>query len=110
MYVDPGVLAPYIMPGSYKSYPRCYYDVGKLAPADIIPCYAPGVPSTEPVACCKKGNKCMEQGTCYDGDSTVTYQYGCTDSSYEHENCPWKCNLDRCTSSVCGFEILTDEL
>jgi hypothetical protein len=60
----------------------CYFDKNKLAPDYIIPCYTGSI--DQPTYCCKKGSKCMEQSTCYDPESTVSYQYGCTDPNYRY--------------------------
>ncbi|KAF1993698.1 hypothetical protein P154DRAFT_412539, partial [Amniculicola lignicola CBS 123094] len=65
----------------------CYYDVGKLAPDYIIPCYTAFEGS---FSCCKRGNVCLQQNACYDGDTGVTYQYGCTDKKYKDPRCPQK--------------------
>ncbi|OCK78846.1 hypothetical protein K432DRAFT_301106 [Lepidopterella palustris CBS 459.81] len=68
----------------------CYYDVGKLAGPEIIPCFEGG--SVSP--CCKIGSTCLYDNSCYDATTGVTYQYGCTDSTYKDSNCPQKCDLD----------------
>ncbi|PSN62009.1 hypothetical protein BS50DRAFT_135059 [Corynespora cassiicola Philippines] len=81
--------------------PRCYYDVGKFAPEDIIPCYPSAV--TEHYSCCKVGNKCLRNNACYDQDTGVTYQYGCTDETYQDSHCARKCNLDREKSHWAGL-------
>ncbi|KAF2750377.1 hypothetical protein M011DRAFT_241217 [Sporormia fimetaria CBS 119925] len=79
---------------------RCYYDVNKLAPPDIIPCYQG---ANQAAACCKKGSKCMQDSTCYDGDTGITYQYGCTDKNYREQVCPRKCVLGRTKTNWVGL-------
>ena len=69
----------------------CYYAANKLASDDIIPCYTSTNPDT--YSCCKIGDTCLRRGACYNGNTGVTYQYGCTDSSYLDERCPPKCGL-----------------
>lgn len=80
---------------------RCYYDVGKLAPENIIPCY----PSTfsDQYSCCKVGNKCLRHNACYDDATGVTYQYGCTDPTFQDEHCPKKCSLSTDKSHWVGL-------
>ncbi|KAF1846570.1 uncharacterized protein K460DRAFT_126303 [Cucurbitaria berberidis CBS 394.84] len=70
----------------------CYYDANKPASDDLIPCY----PSTlsSHYSCCRVGDKCLEQNACFDSDTQVTYQYGCTDASFQDPHCPQKCHLD----------------
>ncbi|KAF2734988.1 hypothetical protein EJ04DRAFT_226903 [Polyplosphaeria fusca] len=79
---------------------RCYYDKDKLAGDYIIPCYGG---ESSAYACCKQGNKCLEDGACYDQDTGVTYQYGCTDSSYKDPSCPKKCGLNTESSNWVGL-------
>ena len=81
--------------------PRCYYDAGKLAPDDIVPCYTN--PDAGQYACCKIGSKCLGHEACWDPLTQVTYQYGCTDHSYRNGRCPQKCSLDRELSHWSGL-------
>ncbi|KAF2655540.1 hypothetical protein K491DRAFT_758122 [Lophiostoma macrostomum CBS 122681] len=85
----------------------CYYDKNQLAPDYIIPCYT-GSASDQPTYCCKEGSKCMEQSTCYDPPTGVSYQYGCTDPNYNDASCPKKCNLDTSKSNWVGL-VLCDK-
>ncbi|OCK82412.1 hypothetical protein K432DRAFT_263570, partial [Lepidopterella palustris CBS 459.81] len=73
--------------------PRCYYDVGKPAGPDIVPCFEGGTVSP----CCKIGSNCLTDNSCWDRGTGVTYQYGCTDITYQDNACPSKCGLDRGT-------------
>ncbi|KAF2265732.1 hypothetical protein CC78DRAFT_172962 [Lojkania enalia] len=77
---------------------RCYYDAGRLAPNYILPCYMEGF-GLPAYSCCKQGSNCLKQGACWDAITKVTYQYGCTDSTYQDDKCPKKCGLDRGTQS-----------
>ncbi|KAF2708866.1 hypothetical protein K504DRAFT_290526 [Pleomassaria siparia CBS 279.74] len=72
---------------------RCFYDKDQLAPDYIIPCYTGW--GNAHFSCCKVGNKCLEHNACYDSDTGNTYQYGCTDETYQDPSCPQKCDLDR---------------
>lgn len=86
----------------YAATPQsCYYDVNKLASDDIIPCYSSKYESQ--YSCCKVGNKCLRHNACFDIDNEVTYQYGCTDPTMQHPNCPKKCNLDTNKSRWVGL-------
>ncbi|KAF2873355.1 hypothetical protein BDV95DRAFT_604864 [Massariosphaeria phaeospora] len=80
---------------------RCYYDSGELAPDYIIPCYTST--SSEHYSCCKVGNKCLRENACYDHETGVTYQYGCTDKNYGDKSCPQKCGLSRENSNWVGL-------
>ncbi|KAF2494333.1 hypothetical protein BU16DRAFT_619463 [Lophium mytilinum] len=77
----------------------CYYDVGKLASEEIIPCFE-GSPIS---SCCMKASNCLADNACWDPASGATYQYGCTDSAYEDERCPWKCGFDTDASPWVGL-------
>ncbi|KAE9971692.1 hypothetical protein BLS_004338 [Venturia inaequalis] len=68
---------------------KCYYAPNKLAGSAIIPC---GDPVSGVIPCCQNGDTCMSDSVCYNQATGVTYQYGCTDSSYA--KCPKKCDLD----------------
>ncbi|KAH7395055.1 hypothetical protein DE146DRAFT_68518 [Phaeosphaeria sp. MPI-PUGE-AT-0046c] len=70
----------------------CYWSANKLAPDDYLPCY--GSTTTAQYSCCQAGDKCLEGNACYDQDTGVTYQYGCTDPTFKDPHCPQKCNLD----------------
>ncbi|QDS75082.1 hypothetical protein FKW77_006880 [Venturia effusa] len=71
---------------------QCYYAPGKLAGSAIIPC---GDPALGVQSCCQNGDFCMSDSVCYNSKTGVTYQYGCTDSSYNNRlACPKKCGLD----------------
>ncbi|KAH7089196.1 hypothetical protein FB567DRAFT_627698 [Paraphoma chrysanthemicola] len=70
----------------------CYYSTDSMATDDLLPCYASTFSSH--YSCCRHGDKCLEHGACYDEDTKVTYQYGCTDPSFKDIHCPQKCNLD----------------
>lgn len=71
---------------------RCYYGPEQLADPEIIPCF-PGT-RDEVLHCCKRGSHCLDEASCWDPETGVTYQYGCTDPKYEGDNCPAKCGLD----------------
>jgi hypothetical protein len=79
----------------------CYSDIDKLAPDYIAPCWTSN--KTPHYSCCKAGNKCLKHNACYDGETGVTYQYGCTDPTFKDEHCPQKCNLDRDISRWVGL-------
>jgi hypothetical protein len=79
----------------------CYYDDNKLAMDEIIPCYT-GI-KTDHYPCCKVNSMCLRNSACYDPISKVTYQYGCTDPTYQHESCPKKCNLRSDVSKWTGL-------
>ncbi|TLD20892.1 hypothetical protein E2P81_ATG08556 [Venturia nashicola] len=70
---------------------KCYYAPNKLAGSAIIPC---GDPKSGVKACCQNGDTCLSDSVCFNQATLVTYQYGCTDSFYENQLCPKKCNLD----------------
>lgn len=70
----------------------CYYDTNKIAWKDIIPCYAST--TQDDYACCKAGDKYLRHNACFSLDTGVTYQYGCTDSTFRDASCPQKCGLD----------------
>ncbi|KAH9882061.1 hypothetical protein J1614_001233 [Plenodomus biglobosus] len=70
----------------------CYYANDTLASDDIIPCYTSV--TSDHYSCCKVGDKCLRHNACYSLDFGVTYQYGCTDSTFQDSHCPSKCNLD----------------
>lgn len=70
---------------------ECYYAPNKKAGSAIIPCTDPSRGITW---CCQNGDICLSDLACWNPKTNVTYQYGCTDSMYEHDNCPKKCNLD----------------
>ncbi|KAF2813052.1 uncharacterized protein BDZ99DRAFT_568311 [Mytilinidion resinicola] len=77
----------------------CYYDEGKLAPAEIMPCFEGGPVSS----CCMEGSNCLADNACWDPASGATYQYGCTDSSYQDDKCPKKCGYDTEASHWIGL-------
>lgn len=80
----------------------CYTEAGVLAPDYIVPCW----PSqkAQQYSCCKIGDKCLDHSACYNAQTGVTYQYGCTDSAYRDPNiCPTKCGLDGKKSNYVGM-------
>lgn len=71
---------------------KCYYAPNKQAGSAIIPC---GDPTSGVQSCCQNGDFCMSDSVCFNPMMGVTYQYGCTDSSYTDQiSCPQKCGLD----------------
>jgi hypothetical protein len=79
----------------------CYFAPNALAPDDFLPCYTTTTSAHYP--CCRSGDKCLENSSCYDPDTGTTYQYGCTDSSYTSPTCPQKCSLNTTKSHWVGL-------
>tara|TARA_R110002003_G_scaffold96_30_gene7672 strand:+ start:23320 stop:24384 length:1065 start_codon:yes stop_codon:yes gene_type:complete len=79
----------------------CFYSAYELASDELLPCY--GSTFSEHYSCCRNGDKCLEHGACFDADTDVTYQYGCTDSSFKDIHCPRKCSLDVAKSRWVGL-------
>ncbi|KAF1919793.1 hypothetical protein BDU57DRAFT_153240 [Ampelomyces quisqualis] len=79
----------------------CYYDANALAADDFLPCYTTTTSTHYP--CCRAGDKCLENNACYDADSGVTYQFGCTDATFSSASCPRKCGLSTAKSQWVGL-------
>lgn len=82
---------------------RCYHAPGQLADPEIIPCIQGSDDAPAVLHCCKRGSHCLEEASCWDPGTGVTYQYGCTDPKYEGDNCPAKCGLDTEKSNWVGM-------
>jgi hypothetical protein len=79
----------------------CYFAPNSLAPDTFLPCYSSTHPSH--YACCRAGDKCLENSACYSPSTGVTYQYGCTDSTFNAPQCAQKCHLDTAKSHWVGL-------
>lgn len=80
-------LAPVLLAAGQKCYvgPNEEYR-GK---EDLVPCSTDG-----DSACCLRGDICLSGNACWDAQTGNTYQYGCTDSDYRSEVCPYKCGAN----------------
>ena len=70
---------------------QCYYAKDKVGPSNLVPCT-----TEENSPCCLLGDRCFSGGVCISAEDVI-YQYGCTDSTFESEACPFKCGWDDCT-------------
>ncbi|KAH6660898.1 hypothetical protein BKA67DRAFT_654051 [Truncatella angustata] len=64
----------------------CYWKVGSEAGSEFIPCgnaFAPGID----FQCCSVGDKCFDNGACYNDKYGATYLAACTDPTYKASEC-----------------------
>ncbi|KAL0944871.1 uncharacterized protein CTRU02_202758 [Colletotrichum truncatum] len=97
-----------------RNWNQCYYAKDSPAHASLVPCLneddslAKGSTSNYSSSwCCFAGDNCVVQA-CWDNVTAVTYQYGCNDPTYEHENCPPKGGLDMGKSPWIGLVRCND--
>ncbi|KAF9880103.1 hypothetical protein CkaCkLH20_02057 [Colletotrichum karsti] len=97
-----------------KDWDQCYYAKDSPAHPSLVPC----LPESDGLAkqdgdkyassfCCFAGDNCIVQA-CWDNTTGVTYQYGCNDPTYEHNNCPPKGGLDMGKSPWIGLVRCND--
>lgn len=72
---------------------QCYYGAGaeNRGPASLVPCL-----NTGQSACCLLGDVCLSGNACWNWATGNTYQYGCTDITYQDESRPYKCGFNSC--------------
>lgn len=80
----------------------CYYAKGKSVDSFYVPCAQAS--ESDIYSCCGLGHLCLSDNACWDPETNVTYQYGCTDSTYQDKSCPTKCDEDLIWSGLayCG--------
>ena len=74
-----------VAPAAYAQ--TCYVAPGVAADSSVVPCGS----GNGVLHCCQLGDICLSDSACFNYATGVTYLYGCTDSSYASDVCPWKC-------------------
>ncbi|KAK1835036.1 hypothetical protein QBC39DRAFT_183017 [Podospora conica] len=74
-------------PNPYISNGTCYTGKDAQADSDFIPC---GNAAFGHLSCCSKGDMCLADRACYNGQFGTTYLIGCTDPEYSDGKCPQK--------------------
>uniref|UniRef100_L2FLI8 Uncharacterized protein n=1 Tax=Colletotrichum fructicola (strain Nara gc5) TaxID=1213859 RepID=L2FLI8_COLFN len=97
-----------------KDWNQCYYAKDSPAHPSLVPCLTENDDGSRSQGkdyasswCCFAGDNCVSQA-CWDNTTGVTYQYGCNDPTYEHNNCPPKGGLDPGKSPWVGLVICND--
>lgn len=65
----------------------CYTGKGAQADSAFIPC---GYAAFDHLPCCSRGDMCLADRACYNGQFGTTYLIGCTDPEYRDDKCPQK--------------------
>ncbi|CAI0654042.1 hypothetical protein COL154_010458 [Colletotrichum chrysophilum] len=107
--------APLIVAQSpVKDWNQCYYAKDSPAHPSLVPCLTENDDGSRSQGkdyasswCCFAGDNCISQA-CWDNTTGVTYQYGCNDPTYEHNNCPPKGGLDMGKSPWVGLVRCND--
>lgn len=93
-----GLAATVVTESNKRDWNQCYYAKDAVAPPGLLPCVEESKAGGASW-CCFAGHSCVNQA-CWDKETAVTYQYGCNDPTYEHENCPPKGGLDMGESNL----------
>ncbi|KAF5521430.1 hypothetical protein CGCA056_v007266 [Colletotrichum aenigma] len=94
----------------HKNWNQCYYDKDAVALPELLPCQnETDVDPNDYTWCCFAGHNCLDHNSCWDPDTTNTYQYGCNDETYSHPSCPPKGDLDRGKSPWIGLVLCKDK-
>lgn len=68
---------------------QCYIDPGIEAVPGVLPCS--NIDNGPDSSCCVAGDICLQNNACWNQRLGITYLYGCTDPTYNHDSCPNKC-------------------
>lgn len=74
-------------PNPFIANGTCYTGKGARADSAFIPC---GNAVFGHLTCCSRGDMCLADRACYNGQFGTTYLIGCTDPEYSNEKCPEK--------------------
>ena len=97
-------LARLAIGGPSSNIPRlCYTGKDQLAPLNLMPCFSSTIDDGGVYGCCLAGDHCLSNQACYNGYKGVTYQKGCTQRHYDHDNCPDKCKTNQSKSDWVGL-------
>ncbi|KAF2423743.1 hypothetical protein EJ08DRAFT_440803 [Tothia fuscella] len=107
------MLTPYLFPGillgaftHVLAQQQCYFGPEPMHRGSdrLQPCTGDGL-----VACCLLGDICYAGNACWNYNTGVLYQYGCTDINYRDASCPYKCGGDTELSPWTGLEYCEND-